>query len=235
VSLDAEWLERLGDADDVDLAAVPEFAPELVTAFTPVGFSLRFEEGSYLARAGDGVRVVVDAALVPEEERYADVEGAISREIDTSAGTAEHSQLFIPPRWQGDRRNRARRLTQTSARLYDELGVQQVTTYAQGAGRYVWATVGFDFYDDADRDETVGAAETFSSALKRPRDLSAIRHAWELAALEVESDELPVTLGEIAARTSPETAQVLERVREQMRASGIEARVIRTAPADASS
>ncbi len=104
----------MGDRDVVDLAAEPKVCHEISRAFAPIGFSFRFEEDSVIVRQSGGLRVIVEAALIPQESGYEDVLGAISREIDTITRTADHIQLYIPPRWQGDRRGRARMLTQAS-------------------------------------------------------------------------------------------------------------------------
>ncbi|MEJ7569145.1 MAG: hypothetical protein WKF41_12865 [Gaiellaceae bacterium] len=193
------WNERLGSRDGVDLAIEPTVCAEAAAAFSPVGFTVRFEEGSYLARVPNGFQLVVQASLLPEESGYEDVEGgAISREVNTAAKTAEHVQLYIPPRWQGDRRSRARKLTQASVALYDALAIDYVIANTEGVGRYAWATCGFDFYDHHERRATIELAEQLAARLGRPRDLTAIHHSWEIAALEVTSDEDPVTLGELA-------------------------------------
>jgi hypothetical protein len=92
----------------------------------------------------------------------------------------------------------ARALTRTSVELYERLGLTHAAVYAQQVGRYVWATCGFDFYDDDERLATIEVAEQFASALGRPRDLSGIRHSWELAALQVGVGEGPVTLADVA-------------------------------------
>jgi hypothetical protein len=87
------WIERLAGRDAVDLKEEPQLCMEVLEAYTPIGFSLRLEEGSSIRRLEGGVEVEIVAALVPDEERLRDVTGALSRSFNTVEQTAEHDQL----------------------------------------------------------------------------------------------------------------------------------------------
>lgn len=179
----ADWRTRLGSSR-VDGRALRDALPELVAAYTPIGFTLDISSTSW-AKVTEDVVVQLDGRLIPVglepgHRHYA--EGRIDRRINCASRSVRHEHLQLPLAWLGERRGTD--CVRRSVLLYDQLGLERVTLSASAYGRYVWAVSGFDFLYPSAKSGLIGLAHRFAHRLGHDLDLSEVEHPWEIAMLE---------------------------------------------------
>lgn len=180
-----EWIAQHGRSGVLVIDRIELLPPGLQQALEFDSFALFLPDHARPSLAvdqGNHVEVRVNAGLVSEQTVEA---GTIERVIRTG-GVANHILFGLPKVFwaQGN----ARRMLEHAVRLYDQLGVQSVDLKAVGLGKYIWATGGFDFQDDASRQTVIQAMSKLAQELELfDGPLPDLVCSWDVLALDFDS------------------------------------------------
>jgi hypothetical protein len=169
----------LGGDADLTVPANQEAFAEVLDAYVPEGYELRLNSNRP-CRAADqcGGMIEFSGRLLWNGEAVARLE----RAIYLARQYAEH-RLFERTRSHRGHQLSLRSLL-SSVALYDEIEIRQIRLRATlSTGKWYWATLGFDFWDEESRADVQQWTQRVLDALEQPIRASELKHPLTIALL----------------------------------------------------
>lgn len=156
-----------------------EAFPEIVGIVDVPGAIIEIQAESSITQFADGaIQIVLNVKWLRADGARV---GEAGLEFDTGARIAEVSNFHVAKQVQS--KGLARAVIDSTAVLCERLDITQLVLTAKNIGRYAWASIGFDFETEEERDLVLSAAKEFASKLGVEVDLSRIECAQDFVDL----------------------------------------------------